>query len=163
MGKVVLVFGKICSGKSYYSKTLQSSLNAVLLSPDEATYELIRNEQGEFYDVFSDRLIRYLTRKAGEIARAGANVVFERGLWSRAERQEARAYFQSIGVDCELHYVCVSDEIWKRNIEERNRRIAEGNGGSDFYLDEGLLMKLLSRWEEPSEEEYDVIHRVDRS
>ena len=163
MGKVVLVFGKICSGKSYYSKTLQSSLNAVLLSPDEATYELIRNEQGEFYDVFSDRLIRYLTRKAGEIARAGANVVFERGLWSRAERQEARAYFRSIGVDCEMHYVCVSDEIWKRNIEERNRRIAEGNGGSDFYLDEGLLMKLLSRWEEPSEEEYDVIHRVDRS
>ena len=82
MGKVILVCGKICSGKSYYSKQLKDSLNAVIISPDEATYELINNEQGEFYNVFSERLNKYLTRKVGEIAKAGANVIFERGLWS---------------------------------------------------------------------------------
>ena len=62
MGKVILVCGKICSGKSYYSKQLKDSLNAVIISPDEATYELIYNEQGEFYNVFSERLNKYLTR-----------------------------------------------------------------------------------------------------
>ena len=88
MGKVILVCGKICSGKSYYSKQLKDSLNAVIISPDEATYELINNEQGEFYNIFSERLNKYLTRKVGEIASAGANVIFERGLWSSKDRKE---------------------------------------------------------------------------
>lgn len=68
---------KICSGKSYFSKQLKNSLNAVIISPDEATYELINNEQGEFYNVFSERLNKYLTRKVGEIAKAGANAFAE--------------------------------------------------------------------------------------
>ena len=68
MGKVILVCGKICSGKSYYSKAIKESLNGVIISPDEATYDLINNEQGEFYNVFSARLNKYLTKKVGEIA-----------------------------------------------------------------------------------------------
>ena len=145
MGKVILVCGKICSGKSYYSKQLKKSLNAVIITPDEATYELINNEQGEFYNVFSERLNKYLTRKVGEIAKAGANVIFERGLWSSTERKEIRQYYKDNGVECEIHYVCVDDETWKQNIQERNKRVLEGNGGCDFYL------------------EYDVIYRVDRT
>ena len=95
MGKVILVCGKICSGKSYYSKQLKDSLNAVIISPDEATYELINNEQGEFYNVFSERLNKYLTRKVGEIAKAGDNVIFERGLWSSKDRKEIREYYKN--------------------------------------------------------------------
>ena len=161
MGKVVLVCGKICSGKSYYSKQLRASLNAVIITPDEATYELINNEQGEFYNVFSERLNKYLEKKVGEIAQAGANVIFERGLWSSKDRKEIRKYYNNMGVDCEIHYVYVEDETWKQNIQERNQRILDGNGGSDFYLDEGLMKKLESKWEEPTEEEYDVIYKVD--
>ena len=162
MGKVILVCGKICSGKSYYSKQLKEQLNAVIITPDEATYELINNEQGEFYNIFSERLNQYLTRKVGEIAQAGANVIFERGLWSHKDRKVIRDYYKENGVECEIHYVYVDDETWKQNIEERNKRILEGNGGSDFYLDEGLMKKLESKWEKPTEEEYDVIYIVDR-
>ena len=162
MGRVILVCGKICSGKSYYSNQLKEQLNAVVITPDEATYELINNEQGEFYNAFSERLNKYLTRKVGEIAKAGANVIFERGLWSREDRKVIRDYYKENGVECEIHYVYVDDETWKQNIEERNKRILEGNGGSDFYLDEGLMKKLESKWEKPTEEEYDVIYIVDR-
>ena len=163
MGKVILLCGKICSGKSYYSKKIQKSLNAVIISPDEATYELINNEQGEFYNVFSKRLNKYLTRKVGEIAKAGANVIFERGLWSKEERKEIREYYRNQDIDCEIHYVCVDEYTWKQNIAERNKKIEEGNSDSDFYLDEGLMKKLNSMWEEPSKEEYDVLYKVDRS
>ena len=162
MGKVIIVCGKICSGKSYYSKSIKDSLNAVIISPDEATYELINNEQGEFYNVFSERLNKYLTKKVGEIAQAGANVIFERGLWSKEDRKNIREYYKNKGIECEIHYVCVDDDTWKQNIIERNNRIDEGKGGSDFYLDEGLLKKLESKWEEPSREEVDVIHKVKR-
>lgn len=105
---------------------------------------------------------KYLTRKVGEIAKAGANVIFERGLWSSKDRNEIKEYYKNNGVDCEIHYVCVDDDTWKQNIEERNQRVLDGNGGSDFYLDEGLMKKLESKWEEPTEEEYDVIYKVDR-
>ena len=162
MGKVILVCGKICSGKSYYSKAIKDKYNAVIISPDEATYELINNEQGEFYDVFSEKLNNYLTRIVGEIANAGANVIFERGLWSHKERKEIRNYYNSIGIDCEIHYVYVDDDSWMKNINERNKKILEGNGGSNFYLDEGLMKKLESIWEEPTSDEYDLIYKVNR-
>lgn len=162
MGKVVVVCGKICSGKSYYSRKIKDSLNAVIISPDEATYELINNEQGEFYNVFSKRLNNYLTKKVGEIVKAGANVIFERGLWTSKNRKDIRDYYNNIGVPCEIHYVCVDDDTWKKNIDERNQRILSGNGESDFYLDEGLMKKLESLWEEPTSDEYDVIYKVDR-
>ena len=162
MGKVILICGKICSGKSYYSKIIKESINAVAISPDEATYELINNEQGEFYNVFSERLNKYLTRKVGEIAQSGANVIFERGLWSRKDRKEIREYYKNNGIDCEIHYVCVDDETWKQNIAERNKRVKEGKSESDFYVDEGLMKKLELFWEEPTKEEYDVLYKVDR-
>ena len=53
----------------------------------------------------------------------------------------------------------MDDETWKRNISERNQRILDGQGGSDYYLDEGLMGKLLSLWEEPAKEEIDVWYR----
>jgi predicted kinase len=162
MGKVILVCGKICSGKSFYSNKIKDKFNAVIISPDEATYELIDNVQGEFYNVFSEKLNKYLTKKVGEIAKAGANVIFERGLWSRELRKSMREYYKDNGIECEVHYVCVDDETWKKNIEERNQRVLDGNGGSDFYLDDGLMKKLESKWEEPTEDEYDVIYRVVR-
>ena len=162
MGKVIIVCGKICSGKSYYSKSIKNSFNAVIISPDEATYELINNEQGEFYNIFSERLNKYLTKKVGEIAQAGANVIFERGLWTREDRKNIREYYKNNGIECELHYVCVDDETWKQNIAERNKKIDEGKGGSDFYLDEGLMKKLESKLEEPSKDEVDVIYNLKR-
>ena len=163
MGKVIIICGKICSGKSYYSNILKEKFNAVIISPDEATYELINNEQGEFYNVFSERLKKYLTRKVGEIAKAGANVIFERGLWSHKDRKEIREYYKNNGIECEIHYVCVDETTWQQNIKERNELVLNGQGGSNFYLDEGLMKKLESRWEEPSNDEIDIIYKVKRT
>lgn len=55
VGRIYLICGKICSGKSCYAKWLREKYNAVILSTDEATYDLINNEQGEFYNVFAKR------------------------------------------------------------------------------------------------------------
>ena len=66
MGTVYLICGKICSGKSWYARQLRKRLNAVIFSTDEATWDLIDNEQGEFYNVFAARVNRYLRKKAAE-------------------------------------------------------------------------------------------------
>ena len=40
----------------------------------------------------------YLTKKVGEIAQAGANVIFERGLWSKEDRKNIREYYKNKGL-----------------------------------------------------------------
>lgn len=162
MGKVYLICGKICSGKSYYARSLRERTNAVILSTDEATFDLIHNEQGEFYNIFARRVNQYLKKKAAEICRAGANVILDWGFWTVRERASISEYFTANGIRYEWHYIDVSDEVWHRNIDERNQRIEEGNGGSDFFVDEGLMNKLLSLFEVPKADEMDVWYQPER-
>lgn len=162
MSTIYLICGKICSGKSYYAKALKEKYNAVVLSTDEATYDLIDNEQGEYYDAFAARVNGYLRKKAVEICKSGANVILDWGFWTKENRAEITEYLKTNGVNWEWHYIDVSDEMWKRNILERNRRIEEGNGGSDFYVDDGLLNKLMSVFEVPGSNEIDIWYKLER-
>ena len=162
MAKAIITCGKICSGKSFYSNKIKNELNAVIISPDEATYDLINNEQGEFYNIFSERLNNYLTKKVGEIVQAGANVIYERGLWSKKERKKIKEFYKNMGIQCEIHYIYDENETWKKNIDERNKRITDGNGGSNFYLNNGLMKKLELLWEEPDSSEVDFIYKNTR-
>lgn len=156
MSKIIAICGKICSGKSYYAKQIKDKENAVVLSTDEATYDLIDNEQGEFYNAFTERVNKYLIKKAVEIVKAGCNVILDWGFWTKAARRETTKYFNQFGIDVEWHYVDIEQSRWKQLIEERNAKIQKGNGGSDFYVDEGLLNKLLSKFEEPTRDEMDI-------
>ena len=156
MAKAILICGKICSGKSRYARQLKRSVNAVILSTDEATYDLILNEQGDFYNVFAARVNRYLRKKVVEIVKAGANVILDWGFWTASDRREISEFLTLQDIAFEWHYLDTDEALWRRNIEERNRHVTSGEGGSDFYVDEGLLAKLLSRFEVPLPSEIDV-------
>lgn len=123
---------------------------------------LFDNNLGEKYDEMSKRIWKYLLGKAVEITAAGTNVILDWGFWSKEKRTYISEFFRSKGVVCQWHYINIDDASWKRNIEERNNRILSGQGGSDFYLDEGLMKKLLSLWEEPQREEIDVWYDAKR-
>ena len=156
MAKVIMLCGMICSGKTWYARELMKKAPAVILSTDEVTFDLTGNEQGEQYDAFAARVNRYLRKKAAEIALAGANVILDWGFWTRADRAEISAFFRARSVMYEWHYIGVSEARWRKNIDERNRRIRNGNGGSDFYVDAGLMEKVRSRFEVPLPAEMDV-------
>lgn len=156
MSKIYLICGKICSGKTYYAKQLKEKYNAVILSTDEASFDLINNEQGEFYNVFAARVNNYLKKKASEIAFAGANVILDWGFWTKKDRADISAYFAERNIPFEWHYIDIDDETRQRNIAERNAKVKSGNGGSDFYVDDGLLNKVNSMFEVPEQSEIDV-------
>ena len=84
------------------------------------------------------------------------------GFWTKENRADISAYLKSYDISYEWHYIDIDDDTWNRNIEERNKRIEEGNGGSDFYMDEGLLNKLLSMFETPDKAEIDVWYELNR-
>ena len=68
----------------------------------------------------------------------------------------ARRFFGENGIHCELHYLKISDELWQERIEKRNILIAEGKV-SAYYVDNGLAEKFAGIFEEPDENEIDLI------
>ena len=157
MAEVILMCGMICSGKSFYAKKLAEEKNAVILSTDEATKILINNEQGDFYLEFVDKVNLYLRKKAVDIVKTGTDVILDWGFWTREDRRSIKTYLSENGVNYSMYFISISDTDWERNIRERNARIERGEGGSDFYVDEGLKNKVLSVFEAPSESEIDCV------
>ena len=162
MAKIMAICGKICSGKTYYAKHLKEKENAVILSCDELTKDLFDNNLGDKHDEMSAKIWHYLKKKSIDLVQAGCNVILDWGFWTAENRNNLREFYQGQNIACEWHYIDVDDRTWHRNIEERNRRILDGEGGSDYYLDEGLMNKLLSKWEEPAKDEIDVWYELRR-
>ncbi|GKX66204.1 AAA family ATPase [Inconstantimicrobium mannanitabidum] len=155
MAKVILLCGKICSGKSYYTKLLKQNNNAVILSCDEILFDLSLNDVGDRHDVLVEKVKQYFYKKTEEIIEVGVNVVLDFGFWSKQERNNISKYYLERNIDYEWHYIDISDEDWKKNIEERNQKVCKSEANA-YYVDEGLLVKLNSLFEKPSTQEMDV-------
>lgn len=156
MAKIIAICGKICSGKTFYANQIKEKENAVILSCDELTKELFDNDLGEKHDETAQRIWRYFKKKSVELVNAGCSVILDWGFWSKESRKSLKEFYCSQNIVCEWHYIDVDDNTWHKNIEERNSKVLNGEGGSDYYLDEGLLEKFLFEWEAPSSQEIDV-------
>lgn len=162
MAKVILICGKIASGKSYYANQIKNKERAVILNTDELTYSLFNNEQGDKYKERANIANNYLMKKAVEILETGSSVILDWGFWTIKSRDEITKYFHTNNIKIEWHYIDVDDDVWNKNIEERNIRVEKGNGGFDFYVTEGLKDKVLSMFEIPSKEEIDIWVKLER-
>ena len=151
MSKVMMTCGMICCGKSTYAQRLQARGNAVILSIDSITLTLFPEGSGDMHDTYALRAEQYLLDLSLQILRTGADVILDWGLWTRAVRDRIRNYYAAHNVDTELHYLQLPPEEWNRRIEKRN-----ASGESSYYVDEGLLNKCRSLFEEPSRDEVDV-------
>lgn len=159
MAQVILLCGKICSGKSTYAQALKREHPAaVLLSCDELMLTLFPDGAGTHHDVLALRARQYHFALSLEVLASGADVILDWGFWTKEWRQEARTFYAAHGVPCQLHYVDAAPDVWRRHIEERNRAVLAGQTGA-YFVDEGLLSKLESRFEEPGDDEIDVRYR----
>ena len=157
MGKVILICGKICSGKSYYAERLSKTKNAVILSCDEIAFDLLLNkiEDSDKHDEIMARVTGYLHKKSVQIARCGVDVILDFGSWDKKGRESLSIFYSEHDIPIEWHYIDISDQDWKENIEQRNRLVNEGKVNA-YYLDDGLMAKMLARFEQPTKEEFDV-------
>ena len=133
MGKVILVSGKMGSGKSVYANKLANEVNGVVIAHDEIMLglfggELYEKDKEQFYKYHS-WVDSYTKHIAGEAAKAGAIVIFANGFWSFSERNELRKLYTGMGIICELHYIDTSEEQRLLNIQKRNEAIRQGEIG----------------------------------
>lgn len=126
----------------------------MILSADRIMLSLFPEGAGEMHDVYVRRAEQYLCGLSLEILRTGTDVILDWGLWTREQRTRLRTFYAEHGAECEIHYLRISETEWARRILERNAKQAEDP--SDYYVDEGLLRKAESLFEEPTAEETDV-------
>ncbi len=160
-GTVYLICGKICAGKTTYSHMLALAKKAVLLSTDEITLAIFGQHIGEKHDEVVESVQRYLFEKSLEILGNGINVLLDWGFWLKEERDYARDYYSSRGIQCEFHYIDVSYDTWMDNIAKRNQAVLE-NRTSAYYIDDNLAKKFDSIFEEPERSEIDIWYPLDR-
>lgn len=148
MAKVYLICGVICSGKTTLARALAARERAVILSCDELT-KALGDDLGDRHDAVALRVQGYLKTKTVELARLGVNVILDWGFWRAEDRAAMSEYLSENGIEQEWHYIKVSPEQLRRNIEYRNAN----RGPSDYFVDEGLMAKCLAAFEPPSEAE----------
>ena len=156
MAKVIMTCGRICCGKSTYARKLQENQNAVILSIDEITLAMFPEGTGEMHDTYVNRAEQYLLALSLQILKSGVDVILDWGLWTRAQRERLRAFYTEHGVENEIHYLRISAEEWERRIRKRNTQQKEEEPQA-YFVDEGLLRKVESMFEEPSDAETDLL------
>lgn len=155
MAKVILICGRICSGKTTYAQKLLRQSRAVLLSCDEITLALFGGDAGAEHDTYVERTQNNLLRKSLEILEKGIDVILDWGFWMACERDEARRFYVNHGFRCEFHGIDISDNVWQERLRKRNSAVLSGDG-SAYYVDEGLAKKFSEMYEPPTSEEINL-------
>ncbi|MBR4223349.1 MAG: ATP-binding protein [Oscillospiraceae bacterium] len=155
MAKVYIMCGKICSGKSTYSRKLRDEHRAVILSVDEITLALFGQDAGDKLDYYVERTEEYLYAKSLEIVSTGIDVVLDWGFWKRSEREYARDFYSRNGIVCEFHYIDIDPDEWRRRIAVRNEAVLDHKSDA-YYVDDGLAAKFEAIFEKPDRDEIDV-------
>ncbi len=155
MAKAILICGKICCGKSTYAVQLQKEIKAVLLSVDEIMLELFGLYAGDRHDEYAEKIQKYLFDKSVEMINSGSDAVLDWGFWTKQKRSAAKDFYKNRNIKCELHYIDISDTVWKEHISLRNKMVQAGETQA-YIIDHELMRKFESYFEPPTEDEIDV-------
>lgn len=155
MANVMLICGRICSGKTTYARKLCEEKQAILLSVDELMLSLFGQHAGDKHDLYAARSKSFLLGKAVALIRSGVSVVLDWGFWTNAERKKMKAFFLAEGIKASFYYLDIPDDEWEKRIEKRNLDVQNGKTDA-YYIDENLAEKFRLRFEKPEKTEIDV-------
>ena len=147
MKPVILLIGKVCSGKSTYAAQLQDT---VCLSVDEWMLRLYPEGCGEAHDVCARRVRMALYDLAVKLAAKDVSVVLDWGFWGHALREEAKAALAGCSLD--WRWICPPQSARSGWIDARNRSVASGETMA-YIVDEGLEAKCDAQFEPPTSDE----------
>jgi len=154
--KVVLLTGKIASGKSYYAERYVQHNQAIILSCDDLFLALFDDCLGENHQQMEKRAYTFFCNQAVQLVRLGIEVLLDFGFWTTASRMTACSFFKKQGIETEIWFFETDDMIRKSRLEERNKlHRAAANERREYIIDNDMLEKFDS-WYQPPDETEDV-------
>ena len=153
-----ILCGKMASGKSTYSKVLQSKHKAILISEDIWLTKLFGEEIKNLEDYlhYSGRLKEVLFGHIIALLEHGSSVILDFPANTPRQRAWFKKIFETANVEHKLHYIVASDERCKQQLKKRNQELPEGSR----YMSEEEFDMITSYFSEALDEEGFSVERI---
>ncbi|HPS43878.1 MAG TPA: ATP-binding protein [Treponemataceae bacterium] len=150
MSDIVLCCGKVCSGKSTFTRKLEAEFGFYPFSADEWMLKLY--EETADRAVFNDRLSRcvgLIHDLSAKLLDRGNSVALDFGFWSRADRRAVIERYEARGHRVTLVYfpIAINEQL------AFMRKRQETEGGLHYRFDEKTVITLNGFFEEPAGDE----------
>ncbi|SDR47478.1 ATP-binding protein [Pseudovibrio sp. Tun.PSC04-5.I4] len=153
--KLLLVCGKIASGKSTLLAHLVKDHSAVVLSEDHWNATLFPGKLKtlEDYVKYSARVRQALGPHIVSLLQHGVSVALDFPANTVRDRKWLKSLYEAAGVAHELHYLSVPDEVCKERLWVRNEA-----GEHQFTVSEAQFDQFTKYFESPTvDEAFNVI------
>ena len=157
MPEVILLCGRVCSGKTTYAKRLAREKRAVRLNADELMKPLFGEYLGDRHEEVLDQVVGLLLEKAAECYGCGVSVILDPGFWQRGMRERANRFFAQRGIRPRWQYLQLEEAEWRRRIAARNAQVAAMGSQADYLIDENIIRKFTDPRDEPAPGEMEAI------
>jgi predicted kinase len=151
MATVHLIHGFLGCGKTTLARRLAAEHRAVRFSPDEVMVERHGvDPPAEHFAEYKRAIFAEMNAQWPAVIATGVDVVLDSGLWTRAERDAARARAASLGAQVRLYWVRCSEETARARCRARN---AGPEREGSLYIAENTFDVLKKRYEPLAEDE----------
>ncbi|MBI5003624.1 ATP-binding protein [Candidatus Kaiserbacteria bacterium] len=149
---VYLLCGLPGSGKTTYAKNLEKE-GITRLTLDETLFERFGREYTDGHKEKQKQTKDELKELVVKRVKTGQSVIVDFGFWRKAERNAYKSLIESLGGEWRLLYFKVGKDVLIERLASRNVTDPQDN----HIIDEALLEKFITEFEEPINEGEEVI------
>ena len=144
MATVHLIHGFVGTGKTTFSKTLESEINGVRFTVDEWMIALLgQNPPKEIFKEFDAKIKNLIWDIATKVLQTNTDVILDFGFWKRADRDCYRSLAQELGHDVKLYNLRCPENV---NVQRVLQRTAVMNSGT-LFIDEQAIAEFKNYYE----------------
>lgn len=120
-GQVILLVGKVASGKTTYAREMEQQQHAIFLSIDELQIDLFGvTPTRKQLDTSYAGCCEYQKRLALKLVKRGFDLYLDWGFWERTARRDVRLFFENEGIVVKQYYFDIALPVRRARNHQRN-------------------------------------------